>query len=66
MTHCRKCGVLEEVGESVICENCADTESIIIKDYYSAYDIACAALVLGLGILTIDIAIVVVRVAMSV
>jgi len=24
MTHCRICGVLEDVGESVICEDCAD------------------------------------------
>jgi hypothetical protein len=24
MTHCRVCGVLEDVGEVVICEDCAD------------------------------------------
>ena len=24
MTHCRICGILEDVGEEVICEDCAD------------------------------------------
>jgi len=24
MVHCSRCGVLEDVGESVICEDCAD------------------------------------------
>lgn len=24
MTHCRVCGVLDDVGEEVICEDCAD------------------------------------------
>jgi hypothetical protein len=26
MTHCRVCGVLETVGESVVCEDCADKQ----------------------------------------
>lgn len=59
MTHCRKCGVLEEVGESVICEDCADTTDPMSIDYYSWYDLGCAMLVLGLGIAAIDIGIVV-------
>jgi hypothetical protein len=52
MTHCRKCGVLEEVGDAVICEDCADHQEnpLGIPDYFSGYDIACAALVLGIGV----------------
>jgi len=65
MTHCRVCGVLEEVGESVICEHCADTTDPMSVDYYSWYDLGCAALVLGLGIVAIDIGIVVVWTVMA-
>ena len=66
MTHCRICGVLEDVGESVICEDCADNQNAsAVSDYFSWYDIACAALVLGLVILVIDTAVVIVSVVMG-
>jgi hypothetical protein len=60
MTHCRRCGVIDEVGESVICEDCADKGFIQFQEYYSGYDITCAALVLGMFILAIDIAIIII------
>ena len=52
MTHCRKCGVLEDVGDAVICEDCADRQDnpLGISNYFSGYDIACACLVLSIGI----------------
>jgi hypothetical protein len=59
MTHCRVCGVLDDVGDEVICEHCADTTDPMSVDYYSWYDIGCAALVLGLGIAAVDVLIVV-------
>lgn len=33
MTHCRICGVLEDVGEIVICEDCADKMETPINSF---------------------------------
>ena len=31
MTHCRKCGCLDNVGESVTCEACTDSHAIAVE-----------------------------------
>ena len=31
MVHCQACGVLDSVGESVICEDCADNAYVAIR-----------------------------------
>jgi len=33
MAHCSKCGVLDDVGESVICEDCNDNRNNLIDSY---------------------------------
>jgi len=33
MVHCCKCGVLDDVGESVICEDCSDNRSNLIDSF---------------------------------
>jgi len=65
MTHCRVCGVQDDVGESVICEHCADSTDPMSVDYYSWYDLGCACLVLGMVIAMVDIGIVVVLTVMT-
>jgi len=40
MTHCRVCGVLTDVGESVICEDCADkSDSALEKALIQSFSI---------------------------
>jgi protein-arginine kinase activator protein McsA len=39
MTHCRVCGVLTDVGESVICEDCADRSSALEKALIQSFSI---------------------------
>ena len=33
MVHCCKCGVLDDVGESVICEDCNDNRDNLIDGF---------------------------------
>ena len=33
MVRCCKCGVLDDVGESVICEDCNDNRDMLIDSY---------------------------------